>query len=115
MADVPRAFRTPDVRPDTKPPVPDYSALVSALKAHIETLKADLAAAELRSESQLANANARADRAIATLGMLASRETARSFLPEAPRVIGPSHREARSRPPGPSRLVPSPGPAPWPP
>jgi len=55
--------------PDVSPPVPDNSALLTALHDHNETLKADVA----RLEAQLAASEARADRAIGAFAGLAER------------------------------------------
>jgi hypothetical protein len=64
-----RPFCTLTALPDVSPAPPDNSELVGALKAHNDTLKAENA--DLR--GQLAEANARADAAIAALGALADR------------------------------------------
>ena len=58
--DPPRTPRTPDVRPDSE-------ALVHALQAHVETLKAELAAANARTTA----AEARADTLVAELATIA--------------------------------------------
>ena len=55
---------------------PTESALVTALCEHVQTLQAELADEKARAigaEAQLADANARADKAIAALGTLADK------------------------------------------
>jgi hypothetical protein len=65
----PNGWKAPISAPVAKPSVPDNSALVIALRDHVETLKAD----NERLEAQLVEANGRTDKAIASLASLADR------------------------------------------
>ena len=71
---------TPPVSPMDGPPVSPPDKLLKALEAHVETLKAQLAAAEARAEKQavehvveLAAEKARTEKAIAAFASLAER------------------------------------------